>query len=88
MHVLESMMTDEPPIRALTFEERYKRLWIESGCLKENVIFVLDKIEKPTWDAQVSQSKKLIEESERSITLIIDPSLQEHYYCQKYAEVR
>lgn len=54
MHVLESMMTDEPPIRALTFEERYKRLWIESGCLKENVIFVLDKIEKPTWDAQVS----------------------------------
>jgi len=51
MHVLESMMTSEPPIRALTYEERYRRIWIESGCLKENVIHVLDQIELPTWDA-------------------------------------
>jgi hypothetical protein len=46
MHVLESMDTLLPPIRPLNFEERYKRLWEEQGCLKENVMSVLERIEK------------------------------------------
>ena len=45
MHVLESMGTLDPPIRALTFEERYKKLWEESGCLKESVMTVLESME-------------------------------------------
>jgi hypothetical protein len=39
------METTLPPIRALNYEERYKRLWEEQGCLKENVMAVLEKIE-------------------------------------------
>jgi len=38
MHVLESMNTLEPPIRALTFQEKYMRLWEESNSIKENVL--------------------------------------------------
>ena len=57
MHVLESMGTELPPIRPLNFEERYKRLREEPGCLKENVMSVLDKIEKC---AQVDQSKQML----------------------------
>jgi hypothetical protein len=45
MHVLESMNTLEPPIRALTFKERYQRLWEESNSLKDNVLETIYKIE-------------------------------------------
>lgn len=38
MHVLESMETVEPPIRALTYEERYSKIWVTEGCLKETII--------------------------------------------------
>lgn len=42
MHVLESMKTFDPPIRALSFEERYKKFWEEPDCVKYNVIKVLE----------------------------------------------
>ena len=35
MHVLESMNTYDPPIRILSFEERYKKLWEEPECVKQ-----------------------------------------------------
>ena len=54
MHVLQSMDTTDPPVRALTYEERYNRLWKETGCLKESVKLVLDSIETPNWAAQVN----------------------------------
>ena len=57
MHVLESMDTMLPPIRALNYEERYKRLWEESGCLKENVMSVLERIEECP---QVDQARKML----------------------------
>ena len=38
MHVLESMNTLQPPIRALTFQERYMRLWEETNSVKDNVV--------------------------------------------------
>jgi hypothetical protein len=41
-HVLDSMGTKEPPIKILSFEDRYNRLWCVEGCLKENVKIVLD----------------------------------------------
>lgn len=45
MHVLESMNTREPPIRGLTFKERYMRLWEETNSIKDNVIDTIHKIE-------------------------------------------
>jgi len=45
MHVLESMGTYDPPIRPLTYEERYRKIWIDNHCLRENVLNVLKKIE-------------------------------------------
>jgi len=47
MQVLRSMDTLDPPIRELTYQERYKRLWTEQGCLRETVWKVLDQVEKP-----------------------------------------
>jgi len=57
MHVLESMGTTDPPIQALSFEERYKRLWEVSGCLKDNVMIVLERIETCP---QVEQAKIML----------------------------
>ncbi len=57
MHVLESMGTTDPPIQALSFEERYKRLWEVSGCLKDNVMTVLERIETCP---QVEQAKIML----------------------------
>jgi hypothetical protein len=55
MHVLNSMGTDDPPIRELTYQERFKKMWVEPNCLRENIIKVLDKIETPC--AQVDSAK-------------------------------
>ena len=94
MHVLESMGTELPPIRPLNFEERYKRLWEEPGCLKENVMSVLEKIEKC---AQVDQSKQMLQNSNSTITLSLTEDMQvveppssdnEDLYKQKYFKVR
>jgi len=59
MHVLESMKTYDPPIRVLSFEERFKKLWEEVDCVKSQVKKVLDEIE-PEWDSQVDQAKSLL----------------------------
>jgi hypothetical protein len=37
VHVLESMNLDTPPVIPLSFEERYNRLWVKDGCLRDNV---------------------------------------------------
>ena len=50
MHVLESMKTYDPPIRVLSYEERFKKLWEGDECVKHQVKKVLDEIE-PEWDS-------------------------------------
>ena len=52
MHVLESMKTYDPPIRVLSYEERFKKLWEEVDCVKFQVKKVLDEIETE-WESQV-----------------------------------
>lgn len=45
MHVLESMKTREAPVRKLKYQEMFTRLWEEGGCIRENVLKVLDGID-------------------------------------------
>ncbi len=45
MHVLESMDTMEPPIKILSYQECFKRIWLDPGSLRENIETVLQKIE-------------------------------------------
>jgi hypothetical protein len=45
MHVLRQMNIMEPPIRDLSFQERYKGLWEEEMCLRESLVNVLNLIE-------------------------------------------
>ena len=75
MHVLEAMKTRDPPIRELSFEERYKRFWVEPGCIRESVKKILNMIEK-TFVAQVDSALlklQIIEEkSDNKVCILMD----------------
>ena len=40
------MKTMDAPIRVLTSKEKYQSLWSKPGCIRENVMQVLEVIEK------------------------------------------
>ena len=74
MHVLEAMNTRDPPIRELSFEERYKRFWVEPGCIRESVRKILNMIEK-TFIAQVDSALlklQIIEEIDNKVCILLD----------------
>lgn len=90
-HVLEQMETDEAPIVALNYEERYLRLWEKEGCLKNGVLEVISKIEKENWNTQVTQAKKLIEEIDSQImvpTEDLSEAEKEQVFRTRFEEVR
>jgi len=82
------MKTTEPPVRALTYQERYHKLWTSAGCLKEQVVAVLSSIEMDKWGAQVTQSQKLISDTEATIQLAMDDNTEDLLYKDKYNGVR
>jgi hypothetical protein len=45
MNVLKSMKVFEPPIKDLSFEERFTKMWTSEGCVKRQIIEVLDTLE-------------------------------------------
>lgn len=44
-HVLERMNTSEPPLRPLTCDEVYQRLWVGPDSVRETLVELLQKIE-------------------------------------------
>lgn len=40
------MGTKEPPIKPLSSKEKFEKLWTEQGCLKHNLVKMLDRIEE------------------------------------------
>lgn len=66
MHVLKSMGTFEPPIKDLSFKERFRRLWENEGSLKSSLIIVLHAIEECP---EKHESLRLVEENHHKVVI-------------------
>lgn len=82
------MQTMEPPIRELTFEERFTKIWDLEGCLRDNIIQVINMIEKDTWSAQVNQALNILKEEKETITISSDTIESEKSFKIKYEKAR
>ena len=67
------MNTMDAPIRVLSSKEKYQSLWSKPGCIRENVMQVLDEIEECPQVEQVKimikDYKDLSEQIERKIEM-------------------
>jgi hypothetical protein len=45
MHVLEIMNLKEAPLKCLNYFEIYKKLWLDQGSIRDNILYVIEKLE-------------------------------------------
>ena len=45
MHVLEIMKTQETPLKCLNALEIYKKIWLDNGSIRDNIMYVVEKLE-------------------------------------------
>jgi len=77
----------EPPIRNLSSQEIYQRLWIEEGCFRESLQAVLELIEPCP---EISICFELIKESLEEIDheMRDEAMINQDIYSEKFKTVR
>ena len=75
------MGTKDPPLRPLTFVERYNRMWTDNGSIRDSVLTVLSNIEDCP---QVQQATLMIENMKKELAEDED----ELNFEEKYDRVR
>lgn len=84
MHVLRQMNIMEPPIRDLTYQERYNGLWEEEMCLRESLTNVLLLVENC---GERDESLSMIYQS-LSDKNMLNVEEDEKYFEERFIQIR